>query len=151
MKIIIEVDENCDEEEIVIRCKELNSTVKNIQNKITEINVSNQELILYRDKKEYYIDPADILFFEAEDNIVWAHTIDDIFQTKYKLYELEKILPWFFLRISKSSILNTNKIYSITKNITSASKVEFRNTPKNVYVSRSYYKMLMQRLKERRN
>ena len=64
------------------------------------------------------------------------------FEAKYKLYELEEKLPSYFLRISKSTILNTRKVYSITKNLAGASKIEFQDTYKTVYCSRNYYKAL---------
>ncbi len=149
MKITIEVDEKCNEDQVIIRCQELNETVEKIQKSISEMTNVDKEIVLYKDKKEFYIPPDDILFFEAVDNVVWAHTVDDIFLTKYKLYELERLMPWYFSRISKSAIVNTNKIYSITKNITSSSKIEFRGTPKKIYASRSYYKMLMLKMNER--
>ena len=93
----------------------------------------------------------EILFFETSSDIVKAHTEDDIFNTKYRLYELEKILPWTFCRISKSAILNIKKIYAITKNITASSEVEFKNSYKHVFVSRGYYKPLKSKIDEMRN
>ncbi|MEG0578156.1 MAG: LytTR family DNA-binding domain-containing protein, partial [Bacilli bacterium] len=68
-----------------------------------------------------------------------AHTIDNAYQVKYKLYELEEILTNNFMRVSKSTIVNIDYIYSIERNITSSSIVEFQNTHKKVYVSRYYY------------
>ena len=44
-----------------------------------------------------------------------AHTWDDLYQVKYKLYELEEILPGHFMRVSKSTILNLQKIYALHK------------------------------------
>lgn len=54
------------------------------------------------------------------------------------------------MRVSKSTILNTNHIYSITRRISSSSKIEFQNTHKQVYVSRYYYKPLKIKLLEKR-
>ena len=54
------------------------------------------------------------------------------------------------MRISKSTIVNLDHIYSITRNLAASSAVAFYGTPKKVYVSRSYYKMLIERLGERR-
>lgn len=59
------------------------------------------------------------------------------------------MLPSYFLRVSKSTILNTREVYSITRNLTAASLVEFSGTHKKVYVSRSYYKALKLLLDER--
>lgn len=78
-----------------------------------------------------------------------AHTIQDMYRIKYRLYELEEMLPGYFLRISKSAILNTKKIFAIDRNLSSASLVSFQGTHKKVYVSRRYYKPLKDRLEER--
>ena len=59
-------------------------------------------------------------------------------------------MPWYFRRISKSAILNVKKVYSITRNITSSSLVEFQNTPKQIYVSRAYLKPLLSQIEEMR-
>lgn len=150
MKIRIEIDQNLEEEEIVIRCKELSKTVQKVQQSITDI-ASVPKLVFYKNEVEYYLSLDSILFFETSDNMVDAHTKDDTYQIKLRLYELENILPSHFVRISKSTILNINDVYSIDRNITSSSIIRFYKSYKQVYVSRMYYKMLKQRLAERRN
>ena len=91
-----------------------------------------------------------ILFFETDPAGICAHTVDDVYQTHYKLYELEELLPGHFMRVSKSAILNTRQIFSITKNISSVSTVQFQHTHKQVNVSRNYYKPLKYKLEEKR-
>ena len=150
MKITVELDENCIEEEVVIKCKAMNDSVNEIQRAITEIVSQESKITLYRDRTEYYIPIKDILFFESDGYIICAHTVENTFITKNKLYELEKMLPWYFTRISKSAILNIKKVYAITKNITSSSAVEFYGTTKNVYVSRGFYKSLMSKMEDLR-
>ena len=83
--------------------------------------------------------------------MVKAHTRNDIFTTKRRLYELEQILPHYFCRISKSAIVNVKEIYSITKNITASSKIEFRDTHKHIFVSRGYFKPLKSKIDEIRS
>jgi len=146
MKIRIELNQELAEEEIVINCKDLNDTIKKIQESVSDIIGGSNKLSLYKEDKEFYIPIDEILFFETDDNIVNAHTTFDVLQAKYKLYELETILPNSFLRVSKSTILNTNHILSIKHNLTSASLVEFAKSHKQVYVSRYYYKFLREKL-----
>ena len=150
MKIRIEVDKEIQEDEVIIRCKQLNDDVSNIQKALTDILSKKTQIIFYKNNSEYYIPLSEILFFETEESSISAHTIDNIYQVKYKLYELEDILPNNFMRVSKSTILNIDYIYSITKNLTSSSIVEFQNTHKKVYVSRHYYKLLKFKLLEKR-
>ncbi len=64
----------------------------------------------------------------------------------HKLYELEELLPRAFIRISKSAILNSSKVYSIARNLTASSRVEFFGSHKAVFVSRNYYKLLKDKI-----
>ncbi len=150
MKIRIEIDENLTEDEVVIHCQSLSEEVAKIQKAVSEVVNASQKFVFYKGTTEYYLTLDEILFFETAENGINAHTKDDIYQTKYKLYELEDILPGFFMRVSKSAILNTNHIYSINRNLTASSVVAFSGTHKQVYVSRYYYKPLTSKLEEKR-
>lgn len=150
MRIRVEVDNNISEDEVIIKCCELSEEVQDIHNMLDEFLLNKKHIIFYRGDTEYYIELNEILFFETEKNGICAHTIDNIYNVKYKLYELEEFLPRYFMRVSKSTILNTNRIYSITRSLTSSSKVEFQNTHKQVYVSRYYYGPLKIKLLEKR-
>ena len=149
MKIRIEMVAPGDEE-IIVRVSELNETVGRIQKAGSEITSGKSTLTLYKNDTQYYIELNQILFFETTGNSICAHTAKEVFTTKSKLYELMEILPPSFMRVSKSTILNTKHVYSITKNITASSEVEFKNTHKKVYVSRNYYKDLISKLEEKR-
>ena len=150
MKIKIEIDESLSEDEVLIRCRGLTEQVTEIQKAVSEVVNTSQRFVFYRGNTEYYLALDEILFFETDGDGINAHTRDDIYQTKYKLYELEDLLPGCFMRISKSSIVNTNHIYSISRNLTASSVVAFAGTHKQVYVSRYYYKPLINKLEEKR-
>ncbi|MBQ8280250.1 MAG: LytTR family transcriptional regulator [Roseburia sp.] len=150
MKIKIEIDENLIEDEVVIHCASINEEVTKVQKAISEVINASQKLIFYKEATEYYLELDDILFFETDESGISAHTKKDVYQTKYKLYELEDLLPGFFMRVSKSTILNTRHIYSINRNLTASSVVAFAGTHKQVYVSRYYYKPLISKLEEKR-
>ncbi len=150
IRLDIELDSNISEDKVIIRCNKMTKDIYELQNIISDFISKKQKIIFYKDNVEYYIDLSDILFFETEDNCINAHTRDNIYQVKYKLYELENILSNNFVRISKSTILNIDEIHSITKNLTSSSVVEFKNSHKKTYVSRRYYKDLRYKLSEKR-
>lgn len=151
MKIRIEVNNKMDEAEVIIRCSEVTDEVVKLESRLSELITPKTKIIFYKNEQEYYISPSDILFFETNTHGVIAHTVNEIYYVKFKLYELEKILPDAFVRVSKSTIANSDKVYSILRNITSASRVEFLNTHKKIYVSRKYYKELRTKLLEKRN
>ena len=121
-----------------------------IQKRITDAVNSRMQLEVSKGDKEYYLTIDEILFFETDTNGVIVHTATQMYETKYRLYELEELLPGNFVRISKSSILNASKVRAIHKNITGASEVEFMGSNKKVFVSRNYFKVLMTKLEEKR-
>lgn len=143
MSIVFRMDNNINED-IVILYKKRNDVVNNL-----EKYCNNIKMIFYKREQEYYLDLNEIIFFETDITSISAHTINDVYNIKYKLYELEQVLPNNFVRVSKSTIVNINSIRSINRNITSSSLIEFYNTYKKIYVSRFYYKNLKERLKER--
>ncbi|EEG72960.1 LytTR family DNA-binding domain-containing protein [[Clostridium] hylemonae] len=150
MKIRIEIEDNLKEAEIIIRSSVLSEEVQKIQKAVADVVSMEQRLVFYKGDTSYYLPLEEILFFETEDNEVYAHTRKEIYRTKYRLYELEEMLPGFFMRVSKSAILNTRKIYSMTKSLPASCTVEFQGTHKQAYVSRYYYKPLKDRLEEKR-
>lgn len=146
MKVKIEIEEGLKEAEVIIRCGALNDAVVSLQNYISKQNDGKRYLSLTSGETEYYIPLEDIYFFETEGREIRAHTADRLFFCGYRLYELEELLPGSFMRISKSTIANLDRIYSITRNLTASSEVEFAGSSKKALVSRSYYKALIERL-----
>lgn len=145
MKIRVEIDPEAPEEEIVLHCRELTPEVVKLQQLLAKQIKSTGQIILYQNDTEYYLETDRILFFETEGSQVLAHTETEIFEARKKLYELED-----FLRISKSAIVNLNRIYAIRRNLAASSEISFQGTHKQIYVSRAYIKVLKERLEEKR-
>lgn len=149
MKIKIEVDESINEDEVIIKCRDITSEVNSFYKKISNFLCEKNEIAFYKGEQVFYFPLSDVLFFETEYDRIYAHTTKDSFIVKFKLYQLENFLPMEFIRCSKSTIVNSSKIFSINKNITASSLIEFYNSHKQVYVSRFYYKALKLKLDER--
>ena len=151
MKISIETIENLTEDEIIIRCRRPTKAIQKIYQLVAGESSLDPKLEFYKDNEDYYFPLSDVLFFETSGESVYAHTADDAYRTKLRLYELEEALPKYFVRAAKSAIINIRHILSINRNLASASLVQFRGSHKKVYVSRSYYQTLKERLSERSN
>jgi DNA-binding LytR/AlgR family response regulator len=149
VKIRIELINDLAEDEVLIRCGRVDDTIQKIHQYILEQSLQNSKIIFYKENQEFYFPLDDILFFETEGEHIYAHTANDAYRIKYRLYELEEILPRNFVRAAKSTIVNMMQVYSITRNLTASSLVQFINSHKQVYVSRYYYQQLRQRLNER--
>lgn len=146
VKFTCEVTPDAEQDEILIRCRSRSDKIRQIEAAIENILAEERELVLYIRDTEYYIPKGDILFFETEDGRVKAHTADRIFTSENKLFELEEMMPEYFVRVSKSCILNVMKVESVTRNPIGASEIRLRDSEKKVYVSRSYYKILKDKI-----
>jgi len=147
LKLRIELTDDSDEDEVVIRCGRVDDTIQKLQEYI--LTLTAPKLIFYKDSQEYYLSLDEILFFETDGEQVFAHTKKDAFKVKYRLYELEDMLPRNFVRAAKGTIVNTQEIYAINRNLTASSLISFSGTHKQIYVSRHYYSSLKAKMKER--
>ena len=148
MKIRIELDDGLYEIEVVIRAGQLSAELEQIQQALSQVN--RPQLVFYKGNREYFLDLTDILFFETDGSRVFGHSRDNAYEVKLKLYELEDCLPPYFCRISKSSIVNTRSIYSLEKSFSGTSIIHFYDTVKQIHVSRHYYQLLKEKLRETR-
>lgn len=138
MRIRIEIGEG-NEEEIVLRAPEITEEVREVRQRIADALHSVGEIALQSGDSEIFLPYSEILFFETSGGKICAHTADDCFVCSMRLYELEKLLPSFFVRASKACLLNTSKVFSITRSITGVSDASFVGSSKRAPISRMYY------------
>ena len=72
MKLRIEIDSELTETEIVIKAAALTDEIADLQRLLQETKAPR--LIFYKGTGEYYLDLAEILFFETEGSKIYAHT-----------------------------------------------------------------------------
>ncbi len=142
--------EFCDvgEDEIIIRSSERDARISELERMLEGFIKPRRELVLYIGNAEYYVPISDILFFETVDGKVCAHTREAMYSAPHKLFELESILPSSFVRISKSGIVNVMAISSLSRELVGNGEVSFYKTAKKTYFSRTYYKLLKDRIEE---
>ncbi|MCM6764728.1 LytTR family DNA-binding domain-containing protein [Weissella paramesenteroides] len=148
MKINLEVDERLMDTEITIRTPDVNEQINRLMKEITEQFKEQPKIAFYQEGIRYFIDLENILFFETVDRKVCAHTADSTYSVSLKLYELEESLPLTFIRSSKSTIVNLKQIFSVDHSLR-RNLVRFRNSHKQLYVSRAYYQEFKRQLDER--
>ncbi|APX71726.1 LytTR family transcriptional regulator [Companilactobacillus allii] len=148
MKIRVDVSPDYSEKEIVIKSPEDDAELKELLDKIKNINNQLGKISGYIDDTVYSLTLNSILFFETDDRNVYAHTTNNAYLIHYRLYELENSLPDNFLRVSKSSILNVDEVVSLTRSVT-GNLVQFKESYKTLYVSRRFLKGLKNKLDQK--
>ncbi len=135
MKITI-LDKNPDEEdEIIVKCSNLD---ENIVRLLNAMKTEKGKMIFYREEKIYPLEEKDILYFESVENRVFAYTNDGVFESKDKLYMLEESLSKTdFMRANKSTIINLNRVESLSPAFGSRFEAVLENGCK-IIISRMY-------------
>ena len=143
MKITI-LDKAPDEEdEIIIKCVNLDEDIRLL---IERIKNHRQKISFQKDSKIVLTEMSDILYFESVDDKVFAYTVDDVLETKLKLYQLEEdFLPQDFLRVNKAVIMNLNKVESLSPAFGGRFEAVLKNGYK-VIISRNYVPSLKKKL-----
>lgn len=112
MRIVIEEAEDGKEEEIIIRCHEVDEQLMQL---IYGLKTGKNKLACLKQGAIYMVSPTEIYYFEAVDNKIFVYGKEQVYETKYKLYEIEEMYSYTdFFRASKSTILNLAKVRNVT-------------------------------------
>lgn len=149
MNVRIETVAEGQAEEIVIRCKTVTPEIELLARQLQAKSHAKPAIAFFKGDEQYFISLREILFFETESERLFAHIAEDSFEVKARLYEVEAILPGYFVRVSRSTLVNTLAVRSIQKGLTGVSKIAFSRSHKEVYGSRLYFPILTRKMEER--
>lgn len=125
--------------QIIIKCKQVDNEVIRLK---AHIELFDSKLPAKKDKELYFINTSEILYFDSVDNRTFLYTEDDVMEINQRLYELENILSdKDFVRISKSQIVNINKILSLKPELNRTILATMCNN-EQLSISRKYVKSI---------
>ncbi len=143
MKIVIETPKDGDEDEIIVRCRELDDKLIEL---IKLLKAGKTRITGYLGGVIKQIPLNEIYYFEAVDNRVFAYCEKDVYEVKEKLYEISDSFQHSdFQRISKSVIVNVSMIEFVSPMLGSRLEASLKNHEK-VIISRQYVPMLKKKL-----
>lgn len=136
-KVYSEQEERADIHAVAITA-EIKYAVDLLENNKKSIPVTDAETTRFCSLTKIY-------YFDSVDNHTFVYTKDRCYETKYRLYELESMLPYDFFRCSKSMIINIRKIESVKAEINARMRATMLNG-EEVIISRNYVKELKGKL-----
>lgn len=143
MKITINQDMACTEDEIIINCSYLDERLKKLIELVRQYSFSME---LFKDNESYHVPLEKIFYFDSADGKTFAYTKDRIYDAKESLGELEeKLRTTPFVRISKNCILNSSCLLKVKPMVNHRLEATLKNDEK-VIVSRNYIQELKEKL-----
>jgi DNA-binding LytR/AlgR family response regulator len=104
MKITINTDDRYAETEIIVNCKHMNDEIEKL---IASFRVFDMKLMGYKEGRQCIIDITDVIYIESTDKRSFLYTLTGIYESHYRLYELEEKLDDIgFTRVSKNCLVN---------------------------------------------
>ena len=129
--------------EIIIQCSEITDEIRRLEALLLG---SDQKLTCTKDYKTWLVDKRDVLYIESVDKQCFLYTLNEVYETNLRLYELEAMLDSAgFFRSAKSQIINIAKIKSLRPDFGGRIEAEMENGEK-VIISRQYAKSFKERV-----
>lgn len=144
MKVSIRQEKAIEQLEVVILCQERTPFVDQLEKKISQVSA----FIIGKDSEgTVHLSIDDIYYFEAMENHTYIYCKESVYDCEMKLYELEsKLIGMAFQRISKSCILNLEKIRKARGMVNGRLILELDNNEK-LFANRSYVAKLKDHVK----
>lgn len=143
MKIEICIDENAADLEISVTCKRLTSDIEKI---LATLRMMNHQLTAKKDNEIHLLDITQVIYIESVDRKCFIYTSDEIYESEFRLYELEQQLEEYgFFRVSKSFLIHLQNIQSLKADINRRIRVTMSNG-EEIIASRQYADELKRRL-----
>lgn len=132
IQIIEHIKENL---QVVIKCRQIDDEIIRLK---YHIEMFDKKIQAKKDNQWCFVNLLDVLYFESVDNRTFLYTRDDVMEVKQRLYELEIVLSdKDFFRISKSQIININKVKSLRPEINRTILATMCNG-EQLFISRKY-------------
>ncbi|MBP5654868.1 MAG: LytTR family transcriptional regulator DNA-binding domain-containing protein [Clostridiales bacterium] len=142
MQVHIEKANSKEEETAVIKAveitDEISAAVELLEGGARSFAVSYED-------NAYILKAEAVYYIESVDKKTFVYTKERCYDCKYRLYELETMLGGYFMRCSKSMIINLRKIRSVRSSMSGRIEATLLNDEVAI-ISRGYVKEVKRRL-----
>ena len=142
MKVHLEQVKSKEEEEAIIKAV---SVTDEITGAIELLEGGSKGIAVIKDDQVHIIKASAVYYIESVDKKTFVYTKDVCFDCKYRLYELETMLGGYFMRCSKSMIINLKKVRNVKSQLSGRIDATLIND-ETVVISRGYVKEVKRRL-----
>jgi len=143
LKIDISVDEAATDLTISITCKQLTPDIEKI---LAALRMMDHQLTAKKNNEIHMLDIAQVLYIESVDRKSFIYTDGEVYESDFRLYELEQQLEAYgFFRVSKSFLIHLQKIQFLKADINRKIRITMSNG-EQIIASRQYAEKLKKRL-----
>lgn len=143
LKIEIHVDENASDFTISVTCRQLTPEIEKM---LASLRMMNHQLTVQKAGEIYFLELGQVIYMESVDRKCFVYTDEEVYESEFKLYELEQQLGGQdFFRVSKSCLIHLQNVQSLRADINRKIRITMSNG-EQIMASRQYADGLKRRL-----
>ncbi|MCM3748846.1 LytTR family transcriptional regulator [Paenibacillus pasadenensis] len=147
MKVKIKIIPEKIEESVLFLAHRMTPFIQNLVQLIENNPSSHLFIRKAGEQRERKLDYSSILYLEYVERKIFIYTQNDVYEIPGPLYKLEHSMPKYFVRISKSAIVNVYMITEFESGLNGNITAQLTNKEKLI-VSRRYVRALKEHLQQ---
>ncbi|HFI0035443.1 TPA: LytTR family DNA-binding domain-containing protein [Streptococcus suis] len=145
MKVKLAISPEILEDLVTIEAQAMSEQVSHLMTYIQNLDKQRSSLTVKKGEQVYIVEHDEIVRLYLEDRLLQVETVENVYTSNLRLYQVKEDLPANFLQISQSEIIHIKQLDHLKLTINGLVKLVMKNGSVT-YSSRRYLKVIKERL-----
>ncbi|HEM5271295.1 TPA: LytTR family transcriptional regulator [Streptococcus suis] len=145
MKVKLAISPEIVEDLVTIEAQAMSEQVTHLVSYIQNLDKQRSSLTVKKGEQVYLVEHDEIVRLYLEDKVLQVETVENVYTSNLRLYQVKEDLPANFLQISQSEIIHIKQLDHLKLTSNGLVKLVMKNGSVT-YSSRRYLKIIKERL-----
>lgn len=145
MKVKLAISPEILEDLVTIEAQAMSEQVSHLMTYIQNLDKQRSSLTVKKGEQVYIVEHDEIVRLYLEDRLLQVETVENVYTSNLRLYQVKEDLPANFLQISQSEIIHIKQLDHLKLTANGLVKLVMKNGSVT-YSSRRYLKVIKERL-----
>ncbi len=145
MKVKLAISPEIVEDLVIIEAQAMSEQVSHLVSYIQNLDKQRSSLTVKKGEQVYLVEHDEIVRLYLEDGLLQVETVENVYTSNLRLYQVKEDLPANFLQISQSEIIHIKQLDHLKLTANGLVKLVMKNGSVT-YSSRRYLKVIKERL-----
>ncbi|HEM3182354.1 TPA: LytTR family transcriptional regulator [Streptococcus suis] len=145
MKVKLAISPDIVEDLVTIEAQVMSEQVTHLVSYIQNLDKQRSSLTVKKGEQVYLVEHDEIVRLYLEDKVLQVETVENVYTSNLRLYQVKEDLPANFLQISQSEIIHIKQLDHLKLTSNGLVKLVMKNGSVT-YSSRRYLKVIKERL-----
>ncbi|CYU97026.1 LytTR family DNA-binding domain-containing protein [Streptococcus suis] len=145
MKVKLAISSDIVEDLVTIEAQAMSEQITNLVAYVQNLDKQTSRLTVKKGEQVYLLEHEEIVRLYLEDRLLQVETVENVYTSNLRLYQVKEDLPANFLQISQSEIIHIKQLDHLKLTSNGLVKLVMKNGSVT-YSSRRYLKVIKERL-----